>query len=611
MRRFKRILSLVLAVALCVGSLAASAAAKGSDSAFGGSTAPVVLIHGNTQSDVYLYQADNVTRVLDADGNPVKNWMPKVDVPAMLLQLIGPLLLSVVFQCDFGLTGAVRNVVSGAMPLLKMDANGMPANNMRVQSYADAKGNPLSLAECSKEMRDIANERLHMDERDQRLGDDRVYFFAYDSFGNNAVNTKALAEYIKSVSKKHGGSKVSVVPISLGGTLMNSLMEDYYDEVVPLLQNVVFVVPAADGTNLVGDVYMRKLSVDNKNLYHDMFPALLGAFPGALPGWMQYLINAVIRVLPKRVLHGMLDAVVDGLVGEYLSRNTTLWSLVPSGSYETAREIWLKGDSYAAIRAQTDHYYQAQKNSRANILRMRADGVRVYDICEYDTPLIAIASSYTKVNSDSVIHLDSASLGATAGYVNTPLPKGYRPVNPRCTDPAHNHRSPNGVVDASTGTLPEQTWYFKGGLHNLTSDNDLAMRLIIRLVTSGEYETVYSMDAWPQFNNARESRAFRVEILPQAEAVDPATLAAADAKELAAAIAEARAVLAKTVDVPGEYSHAYDRVVAILVKLGLREAEKPDYAAMVLDPLFALLSDLLYCTVGPRGFFDPFWAKWQ
>jgi thioredoxin-like negative regulator of GroEL len=171
--------------------------------------------------------------------------------------------------------------------------------------------------------------------------------------------------------------------------------------------------------------------------------------------------------------------------------------------------------------------------------------------------------------------------------------------------------SPDGVVDASTGLLPEHTWYFRGGVHDRTSDNDLAMRLIIRLVTSGEYETVHSMEAWPQFNYARESRELRIYLLPQAEAVDPYALTAKDAKELEDAIAEARAMLAKTVAVPGEYEHARDRVAAILAKLGLRETEKPDYAGMLLEPVFSFLNGALYRRIGPRGFFDPFWVKWR
>jgi len=604
MKHFKQILAAALVAALCAGLLAVPAAAEAvaqtSDAYYGGDTSPVVLIHGNTQSDVYLYAQDNMTPILDG-GNPISNWPPTVDIMGLLGQLIGPLLLSVLLQHDVGLTKALKSAVGDAFPLLKTDENGLPAHNMRVVTYMDAADKPLSLAE-SQEARDAAR-RFRIEERDPRVEGDRIYYFAYDSFANNAVNTAQLAQYIKDVSKKHGGSKVSLIPISLGGTLMVSLLEDYYDEIVPLLHNVVFVVPAADGTTIVGDLYTRQLSTDNRNLYRDMIPALV-------PGWLGYLLNMALRLMPKRVLHGVLDTVLDVLIGDYLRTNTTMWSLVPAEYYEAAREIWLADDAYAAIRAQTDNYHRAQLNSRANIQRMRDEGgVRVYDICNYDVPLYSIAGSYTRVNADSVIHLSGASLGATSGYVGTSLPSNYVSENPQCTIPGHNHMSPDGIVDASTGAIPCQTWYFKGGWHDHTPRNDLAMQLVIRLATSSEYETVYSMEAWPQFNHARSSRDLRMDLLPLAESVDPANLREKDAAELAAAIAGARAVLAKTVAVPGELERAQDRVAAILVKLGLREAEKRDYVGMVLDPVFRFLNNALYCGYGAGGFLDPFWVR--
>ena len=606
MKRFGKILSGLLAATLCMALLATPAAATG-DSAFGGDASPVILLHGNTQSDVFLYEADNVTRVLDADGNPIKNWMPDFDTGELAKRIAGPALLSLLLQRDMGLTKALKGWFSDSLYLLAMDDKGMPAHNMRVETYTDANGEPLSLAECSEELRDTANRRLHIDERDPRLGDDKIYYFAYDSFGNNAYNTRELRDYIKGVSRRHGDSQVSIVAISLGGTLINSLLHDYYDEVVPLLRNVVFAVAAVDGTTLVGDIYTRQLSTRDEDLYRDMFPGLLEAF-GA-PGWIGYALNIAVRFLPKKLLLGSIDAVIDVLVGEYLSRNTTLWSLVPGSYYEAARDMWLGGDEYAAIRAQTDHYHEAQKDSRANILRMRGDGVWVYSICNYDVPLFAIAGSYSKINADSVLHLDSTSLGATSGYVNTPLPEDYRPVDPQCTDAGHDHMSPDGVVDASTGALPEQTWYFRGGWHDHSSSNDLFMRLIIRLGTSGEYETVYSMPEWPQWNHARESRWLRVDLLPQAEAVDPKELSEKNAAELAGAIAGAKAVLAKTVETPGEFERAQERLLAILVSLGLREAPKPDYAGVILGPVLSFLNGVLYRFPGPRGFFDPFRVK--
>ena len=604
MKHCKRGLSLALALALCLGLLAAPAAASSGDIAFGGNSSPIVIIHGNTQSDVYLYEDDNVTRVLDADGNPIQNWGPKVDANALLQRLLFPLLLSLIFQKDVGLTKALRTAISEALPLLEMDDNGMPANNMRVESYLDANGIPQSLAECSPEMREAVYKRLRIHDRDPRVTDGMIYYFAYDTFGNTAYNTKACAEYIEAVSAKHNGAKVNVTALSLGGTIVNGLMHDYYERIVPLLGNVVLTVAAMDGTNLVGDVYTKQLNTGDEALYRDMFPALLETFPGKIPAWALYLVPALLRIFPKQVLKDVLDAFLDGFVGDVVAKNTTIWSLVPSAYYEDARTLWLADESRAAIRAQTDNYYEAQKASRANLQRMRADGVRVYDVCIYDFKLISVAGSSEAVNADGILHFDSTSLGAAAGYIGTPLPQDYTTANPNCTDPAHNHRSPDGIVDAAAGALPDQTWFFKGGMHDRIKDDDRAMALVFRLLTSDEYESVYSMPAWPQFNTSRNSRTLRITLLPLAEEVDTAALAEADAAELAAAIAEAKAALANTIATPEEFDKAQGRLTALLVKLGLTEEVKPDRVGDILTCLFSFLNDTLYRHVGPRGYSD-------
>jgi len=605
MKHCKRGLSLVLALVLCLGLLAAPAAASAGDSAFGGSSLPIVIIHGNTQSDVYLYEDDNVTRVLDADGNPIQNWGPKVDANALIQQLLFPLLLSLVFQKDVGLTKALRTAISEALPLLEMDGSGMPANNMRVESYLDANGIPQSLAECSPEMREAVYKRLRIHDRDPRVTDGMIYYFAYDTFGSNAYNTKACAEYIEAVSVKHGGAKVNVTALSLGGTLVNGLMHDYYDRIVPLLGNVVLTVAAMDGTNLVGDVYTKRLNTGDETLYRDMFPALEETFPGKIPAWALYLVPAILRIFPKQVLMDVLDSFLNGFVGDIVAKNTTIWSLVPAAYYEDARALWLMDESRAAIRAQTDNYYEAQKASRANLLRMKADGVRVYDVCIYDFKLISVAGSSSRVNADGILHFDSTSLGAAAGCVGTPLPQDYTTANPQCTDPAHSHRSPDGIVDAAAGALPDQTWFFKGGMHDRIKDDDRAMTLVFRLLTSEDYETVYSMPAWPQFNTSRNSRTLRITLLPLAEEADTALLSQADAAELTAAIAEAKAVLANTVAAPEEFAKAQSRLTDILVKLGLQEETKPDYVNDVLSRLLSFCNDALYRYVGPRGYSDP------
>ncbi|MDR3313721.1 MAG: hypothetical protein LBS96_04600, partial [Oscillospiraceae bacterium] len=363
---------------------------------------------------------------------------------------------------------------------------------------------------------------------------------------------------------------------------------------------VVYIIPALDGSRIVGDLFLRNLSVSNEELYRDMIPGLVDGYLGGL-------LNIVIRLLPKSVVKGLLNSVLDGLVGDVISYSTTMWSLVPSGDYEAARKLWLEDGKHDEIRKQTDAYWQAQKDSRKNIEDMVKLGVHVYDIVDYDVQLLSIVGSYKDQNADGIIHLDSTSMGCTAAKVGETLPVGYK----QAVSDGHNHLSPDGVLDASTGTLPDNTFYFKGQTHEGTSKNDVIMRLTTRLVTATEYETVFSMPGeYEQFSYKRETKGLRNDLLPIAKKVDTTDLSAEDKAALAEAIADVERALEPTIVTPGDVEAAGARLEAVLVKIGVRNAPEPDYASMILDPIGWFLNQAFYYLWGPRGFSDGLLSIW-
>lgn len=600
--------ALCAALLLCAAVLPASAASVQYPDAV-----PVVLIHGIFQSQVFLAD-DAGERVLDADGKPIQGWPPEVDLMALAPPVILPLLASLLLQNDIFLTKTLGQAVLKALDGIRLGKDGMPVRNLQVRRFVDRDGKPMSIAQCDQDGKNFIYSTLPLQDVSSLVGEDKVYYFAYDSLGNHEAITAELLAFIKGVSEQHGGSQVKIIPISLGGTFANSLIDYYYDSDLktagpggaPLLHSIVYVIPALDGSRIAGDIFLKHLSTDNKDLYHDMFPLLVDGYTGPL-------INIALRLLPKRVLLRVVDGVLDALIGKLISYSTTLWALVPSGDYPQAREMWLMDEDHAEIRRQTDRYYQAQKNSRANILRMKADGVHVYDIVEYNMALYSIAGSCKSVNSDTLIQVDSASMGATSVMPGHSLPADYVPKNPYCTNPAHNHFDDSRTLDASTGALPENTWYFKDSNHERTGRNDVILRLVTLLATTDDYIDVHALEAWPQFNYGRTPGELRgmIEHAERSRDAGIAGISAADAAELDAATLQAQAVLEKTIVVPGEYEAALGRLSAILVKLGLRTINAPDQTETILEAIFGFLSDALYYAYGPRGFSDFFWAIWQ
>ena len=87
-------------------------------------------------------------------------------------------------------------------------------------------------------------------------------------------------------------------------------------------------------------------------------------------------------------------------------------------------------------------------------------------------------------NADGIIQLDSTSLGAYAAKVGETLPEDYVQKNTYCNNPDHNHISPDRVVDASAGLLPDTTFYFDNQRHDLTARNDVILKLALNLIES-------------------------------------------------------------------------------------------------------------------------------
>ncbi|MBQ7102258.1 MAG: hypothetical protein IJN81_11520, partial [Clostridia bacterium] len=227
-------------------------------------------------------------------------------------------------------------------------------------------------------------------------------------------------------------------------------------------------------------------------------------------------------------------------------------------------------------------------------------GVEVFNIVDYDVPMYLIGNSWNNDNADGIIHLSSTAMGVKSAIVGETLGDDYVQANtsPNCSDRSHNHVSPDKVVDASTGLLPDHTFYFDGQGHEQTARNDAIIALATRLLATDDIKDVYSVADFPQFSGRRDPRALNNHYIPEAKAVDPSTLSEEDAKELAEALAEAEAFVANKACYDGQQKEVEDRLVAILVKIGVREASVPEEPST----FFTNLSLWLFDNYGPNGF---------
>ncbi len=581
----KKFISVILAFTLIFSACAVSAsAAVKTDCGGNCDKCPSIVVPGIGQSNVWALDEDG-NYLLDADGDRMSCFPAIFDVKSIVFKVLVPALLTLITQHDIGLSDALCDVVLDSFAVNLCDENGKNTGNIEVEKY------PYSVAECTDYEKEQIYDNIPLQAYSEIAGEDHLYYFAYNSFGNNKDIVDELYQFIQMVKEETGHDKVNIVPISMGGSVANGLLE-YYPDVVNDLNKVVYIVPALNGSTIVGDLYTKNFTFfDTDYLYNGFLETLMDEDEARM-------IEVIARILPDKVLAGTLQKVANCLVEDVAANITMLWGLCPKEYYPEASAALLKNKP--EIKKQTDAFYKAQLNSDANIQKLVDAGVQVFNIVDYDVPLNQIGNSWNKDNSDGVIQLSSTAMGVKSAIVGETLGDDYVQANtsPNCSDRTHNHISPDNVVDASTGLLPDTTFYFDAQNHEQTARNDIIISLATRLLATDDIKDVYSTDEYPQFSARRDTRDLKNNYIPTAKAVDTSALSAEDAAELAAAIKEAEDFVNGTNCYAGQQDEIEKRLNDILVKIGVWTVEEEEEPST----FFTDASLWLYDNFGTAGF---------
>ena len=595
MKKIKKVLAVVLAMVLVVSCLSVLGYSAKKE------YVPTIIIPGLFQSETYHYENGEIAT--DANGVPLARpfyvSIGMEEIGDIVTKALLPITRMFISQHDKdGLAAKeVSKILAGIlMGKQRSDANGNMIDDTRAVLYQG------SMADVTDAELEHVLSQFPIQEYFDIAGKENMYVFNYVSTGNMIQTAKDLYDYIQFVKKDTGAEKVNLVPVSQGGSITNGLMKYYDEQGISLsrdINRIVFTVPALDGAALLGDCYRYGFNKNSKALYTTAMPSVIG-----YENYLGYVINILMRLMPKTDVDNLLDCIAEAMVVEYLRYSTLMWGLVPSGDYPVCREKYLMGDDMAEIRRQTDWYYDAQLNSENYILEAIADGVKVFDIVDTNVELYQLAVSHASQNCDGIIHVDSTSMGAYSVNVGTKLPADYVPSRNNCSDPAHHdHTDPEGIMDVCSGLLPETTFYFSGQNHAATGSNDVIMTLIIQLATDESFTSIHSYpDKFPQFNYSRETKKLREDVDAMRD-FDTSTLTPEAAAELEAAIAQVDEMLAnKVVDVD-EFKAANDRFYAI--KGQIDNGDAVDTTAGLNRVLYILtktVSDVLYLIYGDTAF---------
>jgi len=560
---------------------------------------PVIIVPGIGMSRTTLYD-ENDEQVKDFAVWTVFN-MYTDELMDNLWRIIPQALLSLVLQRDVGLIKAVQKYAPSLFKYAAHDLEGKSVENVKALQF------PYSVAEYSKEDKDYFYRMLPIQDYIQDFGEENLYSFNFTAFSNIYDEAENLHKFIQLVKEQTGSEQVTLLPVSLGGTVTNAYFALHKDD--RDVSRVVNIVAALDGSDLVADLMSKSYADDaDRMLYSDLIPELMGGDS------MAYLINVALRLFPRQFLRNLIDSLLNTIIDEFAVNTTSMWAIIPHERYPEIAERLLSDPKRKEIKKQTDWYYEVQSRLADTVEELTTEyGVEIYNIAgcdlkfgtgwDSDYQYFQFFKSGATSNSDGIIQISSTGMGTDSVPAGETYPASGVPAGKKvyCTDPTHEHI--HGSLNAATSYLPERTWYFQGQHHEIAY-NDVAVRLACKIM-SGEIKSVHDDPDYPQFNGTRYVKRIVRDYLPKVKTLDMDTLNELQITALKDAVLDAEKLLESTKADDAECKAVEAKLYDALVYCGVyAPPADPKWFDEFTAKLLKGLSDITNKLVGYRGYND-------
>ncbi len=451
---------------------------------------PIIMVPGYTSSSYYKIDEETGEKVMvwgDAIGQ-----IGAGAQDGMLEQILAE-------AVEFFATGDAKKLAAtlGAgfnriFADMKCNDDGTPSVPVYNYVHTPEETNYANLAAKYPEG-DYQAEKEIMADIGSRVGVENTYVFTCD-FRMGAVEiANSLREYIDDVIEYHNIGKaeedkidkVNIYALSHGGQVTGTYLTLYGHE--GKVNNAVLTVPALGGAGIAYDAFNGDADFNDAELLQFLQHT--------------FLIEEHLDLFFRANQLGFLDELVEELLPvcmETLGCWGSLWDFVPLEQYEAMKEKNLDPVKNAGLIAQSDfvHYEIMSREGEhyyaKGFKKAEAVGTNIYILAGYGMQIV----SGMPVSSDVIIPIESAT-GATAAPYGKRFADGYK----QKVDTGLYQVSPSMAIDASTGYLPERTWYIEKYQHGMTYKDDYTFSLACKLLlTDGEGYTVESLKEYPQFH---------------------------------------------------------------------------------------------------------------
>lgn len=357
----------------------------------------------------------------------------------------------------------------------------------------------------------------------EKIGYESTYVFTYDWRLDPMENAEKLDAYIENVKSATGAEKVSVISEGYGATVATAYLDAFADAAAKNVKNFVTVSSEFLGTSLVGDFMKGAVVNEYSNLttYTSAYIRYMNDISdNPLTAFSTWLVNYILNnewdlqafCLEVEKVLARLNYVMDkaGITAE-IAQMPGVWALVPVSDFDAAADRFFGEEKQGTLYDTISSLKDSQANYQEILVNAKSAGINVSIVAAWDLQLVPIGENCS-VQSDGVVDTAYASFGATC----VPLNNVTEAMNARQTgDLGHDHMSANydmltpwysygGIcyyIDASTCTLPENTWFIKNMKHGTFSSESNSADFLVWLIRADSERTVWENVAYKQFMN--------------------------------------------------------------------------------------------------------------
>ncbi len=471
----KKVLAVILSAIMLFSVMSIGAMAQEEEKV------PIVILQG--YSGPNLAYADENGEPIIENGEVKLAWPLNFDdIGTKIMALLADVTLN---QNELG--DAIVDVLQEYFAPLEMNPDGTSKNNLVPYPSGAAATRASTLIENG--MEEYIPEAVVSEMAIAEVGAENVFGFTQD-WRQSQVNSAAdLDAYIQEVKAITGADQVDLYGLSHGGQYGTSYL--YYYGHKGDVRRAIFGDPATLGTSAVGSFFTGEYVDVN---LEDVIEFVEHGFEYE-KDW-EWLLK--LLTLDESLVEIVNSALVNTDLLEGIVLIPSLWDFVPHNYFEDALEyVGLNAEDNGALYADTVKYHNDISNGGLNLANTLSDlkvsGMRIGYV---------VGSGYDSINGkyNSDILIDTyLSSGSTCMPLGETFPEGYEKEGTVCSNPNHYHISPEFDIDASTGFMPDNTWYVRGQGHGMIMHDPYTKSLVHDFLW-GDIENVFSSKAYPQFN---------------------------------------------------------------------------------------------------------------